>query len=155
MAAEDALKRLSLNLAALLSDRMFRTDVKFSFGTPHPAPSAPGARLNIFLYQVNENPAFRNAEDPRQAVSGAYGSPPLALELGYLLTSYGAQTEVRPAPPLGPLAPESLAELDAQFILADAMRVLHDFPIINRRTQKAQPLAARCSIRACNPNLNP
>lgn len=139
MAAEDALKRLSLNLAALLADRMFRTDVSFSFGTPHPAPNATGPRLNIFLYQVNENPAFRNDEDPRRSVSGAYGSPPLALELGYLLTSYGGQTEIRPAPPLGPLAAESLAELDSQFILADAMRVLHDIPIINRRTQKQQP----------------
>jgi hypothetical protein len=139
MAAEDALKRLSLNLAALLVDRMFRTDVSFSFGTPHPVPNATGPRLNIFLYQVNENPAFRNDDDPRRSVSGSYGSPPLALELGYLLTSYGGQTEIRPTPPLGPLAADSLAELDSQFILADAMRVLHDVPIISRRTQKQQP----------------
>lgn len=140
MAAEDAIKRLTLNLAALLADRMFRrNDVVFSFGTPHPAPNALGPRLNIFLYQVNENPAFRNDEDPRRAISGSYGSPPLALELGYLLTSYGAQTEVKPAPPMGSLAGDSLAELDAQFILADAMRVLHDVPIITRQTQREQP----------------
>jgi hypothetical protein len=136
MAAEDALKRLSLNLAALLADRMFRTDVSFSFGTPRPIPNTTGPRLNIFLYRVIENPAFRNDEDPRRAVSGGYGSPPLPLELGYLLTSYGNATDIRPAPPLAALTPDSLADLDAQFILADAMRVLHDVPIISRRTQR-------------------
>jgi hypothetical protein len=136
MAAEDALKRLSVNLATLLADRMFRTDVAFSFGTPRPIPTTTGPRLNIFLYRVSENPAFRNDEDPRRAVSGAYGSPPLALELGYLLTSYGNATEIKPAPSLATLTPDSLADLDAQFILADAMRVLHDVPIVSRRTQR-------------------
>jgi Pvc16 N-terminal domain len=136
MAAEDALKRLTLNLAELLHDRMFRTDVAFSFGAPHPIADETGPRLNIFLYQINENPAFRNDEDPRRAVSGSFGSPPLALELGYLFTSYGRTTEMVPAPPIAPLSNESLAELDAQFVLADAMRVLHDVPIVSRKTQR-------------------
>jgi len=136
MAAEDALKRLTLNLAELLQDRMFRTDVSFSFGTPHPLEKEAGPRLNIFLYQINENPAFRNDEDPRRAISGSYGSPPLALELGYLLTSYGQTKDLEPAPPIAPLSGESLAELDAQFVLADAMRVLHDIPMVTRKTQR-------------------
>lgn len=139
MAAEDALKRLTLNLAELLHDRMFRTDVAFSFGTPHPIAEEIGPRLNIFLYQVTENPAFRNDEDPRRAVSGSYGSPPLPLELGYLFTSYGKTTDVEPPPPIAPLSNESLAELDAQFVLADAMRVLHDVPIVTRKTQRQRP----------------
>jgi len=139
MAAEDALKRLSLNLAELLADRMFRTDVSFSFGTPHPIPNDTVPRLNIFLYQVNENAAFRNDEDPRRSVSGAYGSPPLALELGYLFTSYGQPAEIPSAPQIAALTTDSLVELDAQFVLADAMRVLHDVPIISRKTQRQRP----------------
>src|SRR5579864_4871161 len=127
MAAEDALMRLSLNLADLLQDRMFRTDVSFSFGLPHTLPGGEQKpRLNIFLFQVNENPAFRNEEDPRRAVSGAYGSPPLALELNYLLTSYAVAPQNLNFQLAGLLSPESLAELDSQYILADAMRVLHD-----------------------------
>ena len=135
MAAEDALKRLTLNLAELLQDRMFRTDVVFSFGTPHPVPDEEVPRLNVFLYQINENPAFRNEGDPRRAVAGAYGTVPLALQLSYLFTSYGQATEIE-SEPLAHLSDESLAELDAQFVLADAMRVLHDVPIVTRRTQR-------------------
>lgn len=129
MAAEDALKRVTTTLADLLKDRMARVE-SISFGPPR--PGAPdGGRLNLFLYRVAENAAFRNDEDPRRAVAGQYGSPPLALELSYLLTSYGAAA---PAP--AGLTADSAAELDAQWIMADAMRVLHDVPIVTRRTPR-------------------
>lgn len=136
MAGENALQRVSLNLAELLRDRMQRIDVSFSFGPPGASANQKGPRLNLFLYQVNENPAFRNEEDPRRAIPGHYGSPPLALELGYLFTSYGTPTSLPTPTGFPAIQPESLSELDAQFILADAMRVLHDVPIITRKTQR-------------------
>ncbi len=130
MAAEDALKRVTTTLADLLKDRMARVE-SITFGLPRPGAADGGGRLNLFLYRVAENAAFRNDEDPRRAVAGQYGSPPLALELSYLLTSYGAAA---PAP--AGLTADSAAELDAQWIMADAMRVLHDVPIVTRRTPR-------------------
>ena len=139
MAGEDALQRVSLNLAELLRDRMQRQDVSFSFGPPGASADQAGPRLNIFLYQVNENRAFRSDEDPRRAVRGQYGQPPLALELSYLFTSYGTATSIPMPPGFPTIQTESLSELDAQWILADAMRVLHDDPVITRNTQRQRP----------------
>jgi hypothetical protein len=138
MATENALQLVTLTVADLLRDRMQRTDVAFTFSRPliHASDAAPTARLNVYLYQILENPAFRNDEDPTQAIRGQYGSPPLALSLNYLLTSYGKPTEIQPPENGAPFPSDSLSELDAQFILADAMRVLHDFPIITRNTPR-------------------
>jgi hypothetical protein len=138
MATERALQLVSLTLADLLRDRMQRQDVAFTFSRPlSPPPNGnPTPRLNLYLYQVLENPAFRNEEEPPQAIPGQYGHPPLALSLYYLITSYGAATPIPPPENAAPFPADSLAELDAQFILADAMRVLHDFPIISRNTPR-------------------
>jgi len=138
MATERALQLVSLTLADLLRDRMQRQDVTFTFSRPISAQGNGGARarLNLYLYQLLENPAFRNEEPPNQAVPGQHGTPPLALSLFYLITSYGAATEIRPPENAPPFPQDSLVELDAQFILADAMRVLHDSPIISRNTPR-------------------
>jgi hypothetical protein len=143
MATEKALQLVTLTVADLLSDRMVRNDVAFTFARPlTPAASAtPSPRLNLYLYQLLENPAFRNEEEPTQAIPGQYGSPPLALSLYYLITSYGKPTEIA-APENGAAFPlDSLTELDAQYILADAMRVLHDTPIITRNTPRLRAAA--------------
>jgi len=51
-------------------------------------------RLNWFLYRVVPNTAFRNMEPPRTGWHTAYGFPPLALGLHYLLTAHaGALTQ--------------------------------------------------------------
>jgi hypothetical protein len=137
MAGVSALQRVSLTLATLLLDRMERrTNLVITYGIPRSTTPNNGPRLNLFLYSVRENPAFRNDEDPRRAVSGHYGAPALALELGYLLTTYsaGAAVTISGAPPTLPA--DSVAELDAQELLADAMRVLHAHPLITRRTQR-------------------
>ncbi|HEX3865382.1 MAG TPA: Pvc16 family protein [Gemmatimonadaceae bacterium] len=138
MATEKALQLVTLTLADLLRDRMQRSDVAFSFSRPlsPTGDTTPSARLNLYLYQVLENPAFRNEEDPAQAIPGKYGSPPLALSLNYLLTSYGKPTEVSVPTGAAPFTSDSLIDLDAQYILADAMRVLHDVPIVSRTTPR-------------------
>jgi hypothetical protein len=139
MATEKALQLVTLTLADLLRDRMARHDVAFTFArplAPDPTVVPTTPRLNLYLYQVLENPSLRNEEEPPQAISGQYGSPPLVLSLSYLLTSYGKPTDIKPPENGVPFPVDSLAELDAQFVLADAMRVLHDIPIITRNTPR-------------------
>lgn len=133
MAGINGIQRVTLTLARLLADRMERrSDVVFTFGMPKPTPASP--RLNIFLYHVKETPYLRNEQDPRKPPAPD-GFAPLALELGYLITSYSGGSLTDPGAPSGTPV-ESLPELDAQEILADAMRVLHDEPIITAKTPK-------------------
>jgi hypothetical protein len=72
-------------------------------------------RINLFLYKVDENGSLKNMDVPGRGHPAAFGRPPLALDLHYLLTAYGASEE---------------EQIGTQELLADAMRVLHDFPII-------------------------
>src|SRR6266704_5678193 len=46
-------------------------------------------QLNLFLYQVLPNAAWRNMDIPQHLRSGETGIPPLALNLYYMLTAYG------------------------------------------------------------------
>ena len=72
-------------------------------------------QLNVFLYQVTANPGWRNAELPSRDARGArLSNPPLALDLHYLLTAYGAQ------------------DLNAEVLLGFAMQLLHETPVLSR-----------------------
>lgn len=80
-------------------------------------------RLNLFLYRVTQNGYLANQEIPGHGANGAaYGHPPLALDLHYLLTAYGT-SESGTIPPLAD-------EKWAHYLLGSAMRVLHDNAII-------------------------
>ena len=49
------------------------------------------SRINLFLYQVTPNQGWRNVDLPSRDSSGERtASPPLALDLHYLLSAYGA-----------------------------------------------------------------
>lgn len=73
------------------------------------------SQLNLFLYQVSPNPGWRNAglasRDSQQG--DRLSNPPLALDLHYLLSAYG--TESNP-----------------EILLGYAMYVLHETPVITR-----------------------
>lgn len=72
-------------------------------------------QLNLFLYQVTANPGWRNVDLPSRDRGGLRtATPPLALDLHYLLTAYGAQ------------------DLNAEVLLGYAMQVLHDSPVLTR-----------------------
>jgi hypothetical protein len=71
-------------------------------------------RINIFLYQTVLNAAWRNMDMPRQSRPGESGQPPLALNLHYLITAYGAGDE----------------ETKSHRWLGRAMSVLHDHPLL-------------------------
>lgn len=78
------------------------------------------AQLNLFLYQISQN---RNADwvsrELRQGSSRIAGeprstNPPLAVDLHYLLTAYGAK------------------DFQAELLLGYAMQLLHEMPVMSR-----------------------
>lgn len=77
--------------------------------------AAQTSQLNIFLYHVIPNVAWRNARLPsRDSDGNRISNPPLALDLHYLVTAYGVQ------------------ELDCEILLGYAMQLLHETPILTR-----------------------
>jgi hypothetical protein len=113
-----AIAGVSASLRNLLLDRM-EQPVPVTIAPPDvEIADTTGRRINLYLYQVTENNYLRHQELPTQGHPGTYGYPPLALNLHYLLTAYG-ETETA-----------GDADLQAQQILGDAMRVLHDFAIL-------------------------
>ncbi len=73
-------------------------------------------QLNVFLYQVTPNLGWRNADLPsRDGGFARLTNAPLALDLHYLLTAYGAQ------------------DLNAEVLLGYAMQLLHENPVLTRR----------------------
>jgi hypothetical protein len=113
-----AIAGVSTSLKALLRDRM--TEVAdITIAPPDvKVDSVNGRRLNLYLYHLAENPYLKNQEIPGEGYPGAYGHPPLSLDLRYIFTAFG-QSETGPD-----------SDVEAQWILGDAMRVLHDFSII-------------------------
>jgi hypothetical protein len=75
-------------------------------------------RVNLFLFRVAPNAHLRNLEWlPKPGESNRIVPPPLALNLHYLLTPYA------------PVDPQ-VGQADAQAVLAEAMRVLHDHALL-------------------------
>jgi hypothetical protein len=73
------------------------------------------ARLNLFLYQVTPNAGWRNVDlASRNARGDHVSSPPLALDLHYLLTAYGPQP------------------LQQEVLLGYGMQLLHEAPVLGR-----------------------
>jgi len=81
-------------------------------------PGSSGAQpsqLNIFLYQVLSNTGWATANLPSRNGSGdRISNPPLALNLRYLLTAYGAN------------------DFDAEILLGYGMQLLHETPGLSR-----------------------
>ncbi|MFZ0062339.1 MAG: Pvc16 family protein [Pyrinomonadaceae bacterium] len=84
---------------------------------PDSANAAPaGTRLNIYLYQVTPNAAWRNSDLPTRADDGRLMQKPrVALDLHYLLTFYGNE-----------------AQLEPQRMLGSTVRALHSRPVLTR-----------------------
>ena len=84
------------------------------------APDEPGGdrRVNLFLYKVQENPVLKNLDwQVKRGAPTQLVPPPLSLNLFYLMTPYG------------PNDPQT-GNAVAHEILGDAMRVLHEHPIV-------------------------
>ena len=73
-------------------------------------------RINLFLYQTQVSPAWRNMDPPRQVRPNESGHPPLPLELYYLVTAYEKT--------------DGDTSVLAHRLLGRAMLVLHDHPLL-------------------------
>lgn len=72
--------------------------------------------VNIFLYQVNPNSSWRNAELPVRRTDGSVEQrPQAALDLYYILSFYGAESKMVP-----------------QLLLGAAISALHAFPMLDK-----------------------
>ncbi len=79
-------------------------------------PGQPEPRVNLFLYQVTPNAAWRNADLPARNASGnLVQRTSVALDLHYLLTFYGDD-----------------AQLEPQRLLGAVVRTLHSQPVLSR-----------------------
>jgi hypothetical protein len=128
-----AIAAVTATLKDLLNDGLLDHDLSsigsFSVTSTPPDRITTGAtepnQLNVFLYQVTPNLGWRNARLPALDPRGARVSrPPLALDLHYLLSAYGAQ------------------DLNAEVLLGYAMQLLHEQPVLTRqqlRTVLATP----------------
>jgi hypothetical protein len=78
--------------------------------------SGTESQVNLFLYQVTHNAAWRNVEQASLAPDGVtrLSNPPLALDLHYLLTVYGSES------------------WEAEALLGYALMMLHEAPILSR-----------------------
>jgi hypothetical protein len=73
------------------------------------------SQLNLFLYQVTQNAAWRNTALPARDERGMrLTNPPLALDLHYLLTAYGEK------------------DLHTEILLGYGMQILHEAAVLTR-----------------------
>jgi hypothetical protein len=79
--------------------------------------SATDNQLNLFLYQIQRNPAWVNADMPRQVQPGEIAISPLPLNLYYILTPFGRDNDT--------------FEPWGHALLGKAMSIMHDFPVLS------------------------
>ncbi len=120
-----AVAGVSAVLKSILDDALSGSDLSTTLGAmPIVTALAPDRivtgseevpQINLFLYHVNTNPAWRNNELPWYDSSGQrVRNAPLPLNLHYFLSTYGK------------------GEFDSEILLGWAMQVLHETPILTR-----------------------
>jgi|GEM_PF-147417 len=82
----------------------------------HAGNGDPAPRVNIYLYQVTPNAAYRNTDLPtRRPNSQIIQKPRAALDLHYLVTIYGNESTLEP-----------------QRLLGSVVRKMHERPVLTR-----------------------
>jgi hypothetical protein len=106
------------NLAAIVG-----SDVNISSLPPDRVPingAQDPNQLNIFLYQTSYNSGWRNVGYPSRSADGSrISNPPLALNLHYILSAYGAQ------------------DFYPEIILGYGMQALHENSVLPRAAIRA------------------
>lgn len=93
--------------------------------TPDQTAKLASPGVNVFLYQVTPNAAFRNADLPTRAADGTLlRRPQVALDLHYLFTFYGDDTALEP-----------------QRLLGAVTLALHANPVLARSIIQPAPIA--------------
>lgn len=114
MSTYEVISEVSKALKQLLEDNMTTTPLTITLSTPDEEISDSTNRINLFLYQLMENVQLKN-QDWQMTGPTKIKSPPLSLNLFYLLTPY-------------PQNPNDYT--NAHLILGEAMRILFDHPIL-------------------------
>lgn len=141
MASHAAIAAVSRTLRTLLRDRMV-TGAEITLAPPDvELAGVSGARVNLYLMQVIENAALKNQEIPGTGHPAAYGHPPLSIDLRYLMTTHSAVENQRDA------------DLNAQTLLGDAMRVMNDFANGIDRLAILNPVAGSPGDPILDPDL--
>ena len=75
-----------------------------------------GNQVNLFLFQMLPNPAWRNTDLRRPTAGAGPGSSPLALNLHYVVSAYGRNDDE--------------AEPTSHRLLGRVMQILHEHPVL-------------------------
>ena len=128
MSSALAIAAVTLCLKDLLNDGLINHDITGAIGVNVAVTSLPPDRiviedgqsqLNLFMYQTSYNQGWRNEGYPIFNSGGErISNPPLALDLHYLLTSYGG------------------AELHSEILLGYGMQLLHETPLLSQEAIK-------------------
>ncbi len=115
MSQYNVIRDVSETLTSLLDDNLASSgSIEVSATSPQRVSLSTDHRLNLYLYQVSENPYAKN-KGPVLRGPRRHERAPLALNLYYMLTPYVPDTE---------------DNLDEHLILGDAMRILYDNPVV-------------------------
>ena len=119
-----AIASVTFTLLDLLNNGLIDRDISASLGDVAVTALPPDrvdvanltrSQLNLFLYQVTPNQGWRNVGLPsRNGAGERINDNPLALDLHYLLTAYGAH------------------QLHAEILLGYGMQLLHETPVLTR-----------------------
>ncbi len=124
MSSALAIAAVSFTLMDLLNNGLIDRDVSASVGDVVVTALPPDrvdlgnlatSQLNLFLYQVTPNQGWRNVGLPSRNGDGdRVDDNPLAVDLHYLLTAYGAQ------------------QLHSEILLGYGMQLFHETPVLGR-----------------------
>jgi hypothetical protein len=121
MSKAEALAAVTATLHSLLKKVAGNNEEYVTVKPPSAArPDKNNDQLNIFLYNVRYNPAFRNEPMPGKAKNGEISYPPMPLILKYIITAYGKNDD----------------DISAQEIMGRAMSILHDHPVLSNAELK-------------------
>jgi hypothetical protein len=100
MSNANAIAAVTATLQAILGTEITTDpDLNDTTVTALPLDKARGTittnQLNLFLYQVLPNAAWRNMDMPKTIRPGETGMSPLALDLRYLITAFGRENDTK------------------------------------------------------------
>jgi len=114
MSTHTAIRDVSETIRLLLETNLHpvnASSIPVTVNSPRRVRIARGHLLNLYLYQIQENPFAKNRPPIPEGVTRSRRAP-LALDLSYMMTPY--------------VPDGSTDALDEHIIMGDAMRILYD-----------------------------